>query len=191
MFFNDWFGPLRVVIVGTLAYAALVLLLRVSGKRTLSKMNALDFIVTVALGSTLATVLLSKDVALAEGITAFSLLIGLQYLITWLSVRWVWLENLVKAEPSLLFFQGQFLQEALRRERITEGEVHAAVRSQGLPEMDDVLAVVLETDGSMTVMQEQGSHDPGQEFSSLKDVKRPDGQPEGIPTGKRRFRWKS
>ena len=43
MFFSDWFGLLRVVIVGTLAYVALVLLLRASGKRTLSKMNAFDF----------------------------------------------------------------------------------------------------------------------------------------------------
>jgi uncharacterized membrane protein YcaP (DUF421 family) len=50
----------------------------VSGKRTLSKLDAFDLIVTVALGSTLATVLLSRDVALAEGIVAFALLVGLQ-----------------------------------------------------------------------------------------------------------------
>ena len=82
MFFDSWLGLLRVGVVGSLAYLALVLLLRVSGKRTLSKMNAFDFVVTVALGSTLATVLLSKDVALAEGVVAFTLLIGAQYLIT-------------------------------------------------------------------------------------------------------------
>ena len=67
MFFDGWAGLLRVLVVGALAYAALVLLLRVSGKRTLSKMNAFDLVVTVALGSTLATVLPSRDVALAEG----------------------------------------------------------------------------------------------------------------------------
>ena len=78
MFFNDASSLLRVVIVGTLAYSSLVLLLRVSGKRTLSKMNAFDLVVTVAIGSTLATVLLSKDVALADGVVAFTLLIGLQ-----------------------------------------------------------------------------------------------------------------
>jgi uncharacterized membrane protein YcaP (DUF421 family) len=52
MFFNDVFSLLRVVIFGTLAYLSLVLLLRVSGKRTLSKMNAFDLVVTVAIGST-------------------------------------------------------------------------------------------------------------------------------------------
>lgn len=155
MFFNDWFGLWRVLIVGTLAYFALVLVLRVSGKRTLSKMNAFDFVVTVALGSTLATILLSKDVALAEGVVAFALLIYLQYAITWLSVRSGWVRGLVKAEPSLLFFNGRFLDEAMQRERVTEEEIRASVRSQGLAEMEDAMAVVLETDGSMTVMKNQ------------------------------------
>jgi uncharacterized membrane protein YcaP (DUF421 family) len=61
--------------------------LRVSGKRTLSKWNAFDFVVTIALGSILATVLLSKDVRLAEGLTACALLVGLQFLNTWIAVR--------------------------------------------------------------------------------------------------------
>lgn len=155
MFFNDWFGLWRVLIVGTLAYAALVLVLRVSGKRTLSKMNAFDFVVTVALGSTLATVLLSKDVALAEGIVAFAVLIYLQYAITWLSVRSSWVRGLVKAEPSLLFFEGRFLNETMKRERVTEEEIRSSVRSQGISEMEGALAVVLETDGSMTVLKNQ------------------------------------
>lgn len=155
MLFNDWFGLGRVLIVGTLAYFALVLVLRVSGKRTLSKMNAFDFVVTVALGSTLATVLLSKDVALAEGVIAFAVLIYLQYGITWLSVRSNWVRGLVKAEPSLLFFDGRFLEEPMRRERVTEDEIRSSVRSQGMSEMEDALAVILETDGSMTVLKKQ------------------------------------
>lgn len=68
MFFEDWFGLLRVLIVGCCAYAALVATLRISGKRTLSKMNAFDLVVTVALGSTLSTVLLTKEVPLTEGV---------------------------------------------------------------------------------------------------------------------------
>jgi uncharacterized membrane protein YcaP (DUF421 family) len=168
MFFNDAFSLLRVVIVGTLAYLSLVLLLRVSGKRTLSKMNAFDLVVTVAIGSTLATVLLSKDVALADGVAAFTLLIGLQYVITWLSVRSRRVENLIKAEPSLLYFNGRFL-EAMKSERVTEAEVRAAVRSQGLSEMESVAAVVLETDGSLTVLRNQDD----QVFTSLKGIKHP------------------
>ncbi len=169
MLFNGWFGPLRVAMVGVLAYVALVLLLRVSGKRTLSKMNAFDLVVTVALGSTLATVLLSKDVALAEGVAAFALLIGLQYLIAWLSVRSARVEGLVKAEPRLVFFEGRLLHEALRRERLTESEVRAAVRAQGLAAMEDACAVVLETDGSLTVLERRDDR----VYTALDHVARP------------------
>ncbi len=174
MFFESWAGIGRVVVVGTLAYLALVLLLRVSGKRTLSKMNAFDFIVTVALGSTLATVLLSKDVALFEGIAAFFLLIGLQFAITYLSVRSRRVENWVKSEPSLLFFEGRFLPQSLRRERVTEAEVRAAVRAQGAGEMEKVAAVVLETDGSLNVIKTETSG----ALSSLCDIGRLPERPE-------------
>lgn len=76
MFFDSWSGLLRVVVLGFCAYLTLVVALRLSGRRTLAKMNAFDLVVTVALGSTLATVLLTSDVALAEGTLALVLLIG-------------------------------------------------------------------------------------------------------------------
>jgi len=150
--FDTWAGLARVVVVGVPAYAGLILLLRISGKRTLSKMNAFDLIVTVALGSTLATVLLSRNVALAEGLLALALLIALQFVIAWLSVRSATVNRLVKAEPTLVFHRGRFLHGALRRERVTEGEVRAAARAQGLGALDEIAAVVLETDGSFSVV---------------------------------------
>lgn len=152
MFFNEWFGLLRVLVVGTLAYAALVVLLRTTGKRTLSKMNAFDFVVTVALGSTLATVLLSKDVALAEGVLAFAVLIVLQLVVAWLSARSPRFRTLVKAEPRLLLHRGEILNDALRRERVAPEEVMAAVRSSGYGSLEQVAAVVLETDGTFSVI---------------------------------------
>lgn len=153
LFFHGWANVFRTVIVGISAYLALVSILRVSGKRTLSKMNAFDLVVTVALGSTLATILLSKDVALLEGLTAFGVLIGMQYVIAWLSVRSTTISRLVKSEPQLLVFQGQLLHDAMRAERVVEPEILAAVRQQGSASLDTVAAVVLETDGSFTVIQ--------------------------------------
>jgi uncharacterized membrane protein YcaP (DUF421 family) len=152
MFFDTWFGLGRVVVVGVWAYGALVTLLQVSGKRTLSKMNAFDLVVTVALGSTLATILLSKDVALAEGMLAFSVLIVLQFVVAWLSVRSATVRRLVKAEPALLLHQGQLLRSAMAAERVTAEEIHAAVRAQGIGTLEAVAAVVVETDGSFTVL---------------------------------------
>jgi uncharacterized membrane protein YcaP (DUF421 family) len=160
IFFDGWFGLLRTLVVGVSAYCGLVLFVRISGKRTLSKMNAFDLVVTVALGSTLATVLLSPDVALAEGLLAFGLLIGLQYAVAWLSTRFRSIQTLVKSEPALLLYRGRYVETALWQERVTHEEIRAAVRSQGLASLDDVEAVVLETDGTFSVIPRGASSPP-------------------------------
>lgn len=167
IFFNSWFALMRTVLVGSLAYIGLIILLRASGKRTLSKMNAFDLVITVALGSTLATIALSADVALAQGLVALGLLIVLQFAITWSSVRWRWVRRAVTGEPSLLFYRNQYLPAALRRTRVTEEEVRAAIRGGGHAALEDVQAVVLETDGSFSIVGK--TH---QESSTLADVKR-------------------
>jgi len=167
MFFNSWADLLRVVVVGTIVYVALVVCLRITGKRTLSKWNAFDFIVTISLGSILASALLSKTVAMTEGIFAAVVLISLQYLITWLSVRFASIRNLVKAKPTLLLDRGTMLQSALRSQRVTESEVRAAVRAAGIAALEDVDAVVLETDGSFSVIK----HSQAVSRSALQDIK--------------------
>lgn len=168
MFFGTWAALGRVLVIGPLAYVALVLLLRVSGKRTLTKLNAFDFVVTVALGSTLATVLLSKSVSLAEGVLALALLIALQYLITWTSVRSERIQALVKAQPTLLLHRGCFLDDAMRAQRVTREELLAVLRTNGTAEPGTVAAIVLETDGSFSVLSNRPDTGPG----SLKDVAR-------------------
>ena len=153
MFFDSWAGLGRVLMVGTIAYVALVTILRISGKRTLTKLNAFDLVVTVALGSTLATVLLSKSVALAEGVLAMALLVSCQFAIAWLSVRSPGFQALVKSEPTLLMRRGQFLEGSLRSQRITREEVLAALRSEGIADASEAEAVILETDGSIAVVK--------------------------------------
>ena len=99
MLFESWTSVFRTVIAGTTAYVALVIFLRISGKRTLAKMNAFDLVVTVALGSTLSSVLISRDVPIADGVVALALLIVLQYVVAWTSVRWPGFEGVLKSDP--------------------------------------------------------------------------------------------
>ncbi|RJR51301.1 MAG: DUF421 domain-containing protein [Desulfobacteraceae bacterium] len=166
--FDDWSVLLRTAVIGILAYIGLVLLLRLTGKRTLSKMNAFDFVVTVALGSTLASILLSRDVTLSQGVLALALLIFLQFAITWSSVRVSWIRSVVTGEPLLILYQGEFQKKAMLRSRVTEDEVRAAVRSSGLGDLLDVEAVILETDGSFSVIRRGSGHGS----SGLAGVKR-------------------
>ncbi len=169
MLFNNFESLVRTMVVGVLAYAALVFFLRISGRRTLSKMNAFDFVVTIALGSTLATILLSKSVPLADGIVALALLIGLQFLVTWTSVRLQWVQKIITGEPIMLLYRGSLLPDALRKARVTENEVRAAIRSAGVADLEKVDAVVLETDGSFSIIPKKSDTF----FSSLDGVKGP------------------
>lgn len=153
IFFATWSSFLRVIFVGLAAYGALVVMLRLSGKRTLSKMNAFDLIITVALGSTLATVLLNRSVPLAEGVSALALLVYLQFAITWLSVRSDRVTRLVKSEPTLLVRDGVFLDGAMRRQRVSREEVLAALRENGTTDISRAACVVLETEGTLSIIE--------------------------------------
>jgi uncharacterized membrane protein YcaP (DUF421 family) len=158
MFFQDWQGIIRTVIVGILAYAVLVFFLRISRKRTLAKLNAFDLVVTVALGSTLSAIVLQESVALAEGAVALALLIIAQFAVTYTSVRSRRFAAIVRSEPALLARNGRYCEATMRRERVTKGEALSAVRSSGARDIADVASLILESDGSMSVvLQSRGA----------------------------------
>jgi uncharacterized membrane protein YcaP (DUF421 family) len=153
MLFDNWSQIINILATGSLTYVALIGMLRLSGKRTLAQMNAFDFIVTVALGSTLATALLSKDTPLAEGLVGLGLLILLQYILSWIYVRVSWFNQLIKSEPRLLFYRGEFKNQAMREERVEKEELLQAARSQGILALEQIEAIVLETNGKFSVIK--------------------------------------
>lgn len=151
-YFQGFSDILRILIVGVPMYFILIFMLRISGKRTLSKMNQFDFVITIAFGSTIATILLNTSVSLVEGLTALALLIFLQFVVTWSSVRSKKLDKLVKAEPKLLFYKGNFLKKAMKSERVTESEIYEAMRNMGINSIEEIDTVVLETTGSLSII---------------------------------------
>lgn len=146
-------GPLSVALTAAAAYVALIAILRVSGKRTLTDMNAFDFIVTVALGSILASTIVSDSVSLADGLVALVTLVALQALIALIASRSKAFRGLVKSEPRLLLFKGRLLVDAIADERLSEAEVMAAARAAGAADLSDLHAVVLETNGELSVVR--------------------------------------
>jgi uncharacterized membrane protein YcaP (DUF421 family) len=115
-------------------------------------MNAFDLVVTVALGSTLATALLTETVSYTEGLLGLGVLIGLQYIVATLARKMPSSEGWLKSEPRALLRDGEFDQKALREERVTEGEVRAALRQAKVRNLKDAAAIVLESDGSFSVV---------------------------------------
>lgn len=155
MWFDSWSDIGRVLIVGTASYAALVVILRLSGKRTLSQLNAFDFIVTVALGSTLATILLSRDVSFTEGFTALALLAALQWAVAAVSSRWPGFRRAVTAQPSVVLRDGELQADAMAASRLSEADVLQAVRASGTGDLSQIAAVVLETNGTVCVIRRE------------------------------------
>lgn len=152
MWFDSWADIVRILVVGSASYLTVVLVLRVSGKRTLSQLNAFDFVVTVALGSTLATILLSSDVAWAEGFAALAMLALLQFLVARISTRWPRARKAIAAEPVVLLREGILQDDAMRRNRLTTSEIHQAIRESGCGDLSQIAAVILETNGKMSVI---------------------------------------
>ncbi len=169
MWFQTWSDVGRVLLVGTAAYLAVVAVLRLTGKRTLAKLNAFDLVVTVALGSTLATILLSSDVSWTEGAAALALLAGLQLVVAWTSVRVGWVRRLLTSGPTLLLHDGVVLHDRMRAQRVSVEDLRQAVRGSGQGSLDGVAAVVLESDGSLSVVPRSAAGDR----SALQDVAPP------------------
>jgi uncharacterized membrane protein YcaP (DUF421 family) len=157
-FFHDWSDVGRVLTLGVASYAAMVLVLRMSGKRTLAKLNAFDLVVTVALGSVLATIALSSEVSLVEGLAAIVVLIAAQWAVSWASAHISLTQGLVRSEASVLFRDGAFDDEALAAVRLTRDEVTQSIRSKGFGDLEMVAAVVLESDGSLSVIGADKCH---------------------------------
>lgn len=148
----EWGELARIGVVGSCAYLALVVLLRGFGKRTLSKLNAFDFVVTIALGSILATIILDRSISLGEGVGALLLLVTWQYVLSWMASRFGWFRHLLASEPRLVAHDGALLHAAMRSERIAGEEVMQAIRKHGYQSLDEVRSVVLEPDGTLSVV---------------------------------------
>ena len=152
---SGWEPILRVLLVGTLGFVWIVLLLRGAGPRTMAKMTPFDFVITVTLGSAFGRALTAKDVSLAELVVTFALLVGLQWVFAAARVRWSGFGRVVDVGPTLLYHRGRPVEQALRRHRFTESDLHSAVRENGLGSLDQAEAVVLQSDGTFAVI----SHD--------------------------------
>jgi uncharacterized membrane protein YcaP (DUF421 family) len=150
--FNGWAPIIRILVVGTLTYFWILLLLRISGQRTLATMKAFDLIITIAMGAAFGRILTAREVPLAEAFTTFVLLVVLQTLLAWLQVNSKGFAKLVTTDPVLLYHNGRVLDKALRAQRIRESELMGVVRKEKFASLDQVEAIILESDGSFSVI---------------------------------------
>ena len=168
LFFKDLDSLYHILICATISYIVLFVFVRISGKRTLAKLTAFDFVVTVTLGSTLSSMILAK-VTIAEGALALLIIIILQFILAKLAKESKTMEKVINSTPTLLFYNGQFLQDAMSKAVITEEEIYAEIRRFRIEKMEDVRAVIMELNGEFAVVKKSD----GTGHSSLEDIELP------------------
>ncbi|MGM9923625.1 MAG: DUF421 domain-containing protein [Bacillus sp. (in: firmicutes)] len=169
MFTFDWMGLVRIISIGILAYVALIIMLRIAGKRTLTELNIFDLVITISIGSVFGSVLLDEKISIFEGVTAFFVLIGLQWVFSKTTEKFNKVGSKLKEDATLLYYGGTFCYKAMEKERIQKEEIIQAARMDGNLSMNQVQAVVLESNGQFSILPKSKS---GEE-ENLKSVERP------------------
>lgn len=153
MFFWDGWEPVaRILLVTVVGFVWLVVLVRATGQRTLSKMSAFDFIIAVTLGSAFGRVVTATEVGLVEVFVAFATLIGLQWAFATWRARSPRFKQLVDADPELVYLRGHVLAPAMKRHRLTRDDLLGAVRQNGMGALDEAEAIVFESSGTFAVL---------------------------------------
>ena len=159
LFFDNIDKLGRIVLTAVTVYILIVIITKVSGKRSTSQLNNFDWIVTVMIGSLGASTILLKNIPLIEGISSILVLYVMQFLVTKYASISPQFSSFILSEPRIVFYQGQFLPDAMRAERLTRQELECAMRSEGVNNFDDVEAIVFESDAQLTIIPKPTSSD--------------------------------
>ncbi len=159
---NKWFESLPkdiwpVAVTALLIYIAMVLFTRIAGKRSFSKMSSFDFGVTVAIGSIVATVLLSKSVSLVQGLVGLASLYVLQMIVAALR-RFKVVQQVVDNEPLLLMEGHKVFDDNLRKARVTLADLKGKLREANVLHRDQVKVVIFESTGDISVLHGDSEH---------------------------------
>lgn len=160
----------RIVLTTVMVYVLIVLVTKVSGKRSTSQLNNFDWIVTVMIGSLGASTILLKDIPFVEGVSSILVLYLLQFLVTKYASISPQFSSFILSEPRIVFYQGQFLPDAMRAERLTRQEIECAMRSEGVHSFDDVEAIVFESDAKLTIIPKPSSTDASDNDQNTEDT---------------------
>lgn len=149
-------------------FVAVIFVIRLNGLRTLSKMSSFDFAVTIAIGSLVATTVVSETPSLVEGIVALGALVLCQRIISQLRRQGL-LFGIVDNTPILLMSGEQYQRDAMEKTRVTENDIAGKLREANVTQMNQVLAVVLESTGDISVLH--SSSDEGLDRQVMKGVR--------------------
>jgi len=153
---TGWAQVALIALSASAMYLTVILLTRVAGVRSFSKMSGFDFAVTVAIGSVLASVITSKDPPIASGIAALVSLFALQIGMAILRARFPGLQILADNKPRLIMIGSEIQHDQLKKAKMTESDLWGKLREANVCQFSQVLAVFAETTGDVCVLHSKG-----------------------------------
>lgn len=166
---TTWDALLMVVISTVGIYIALIFFTRFGGLRSFSKMSSFDFAVTVAIGSVVATTLLSSDPPLLQAIVALGILYVVQIAVARLRIKNTAIGKMVDNKPILLMDGPSVLNKNLDKAGVTISDLRAKLREANVTQFKQIKAVVMESTGDISVLH-HGDEDHELDPHLLKDV---------------------
>ena len=142
-----------IVVRAALAFLFLFLLLRVIGRRELSTMEPFDLILLVVMGDLIQQGVTQSDMSFTGAVLAVGTMGILTVLFSYLVYRFRALRPVLQAKPVIIVQDGELLERNLRHDRLTESEVAAEARQQGIASLGDVEWAVLEGSGKISFIQ--------------------------------------
>jgi uncharacterized membrane protein YcaP (DUF421 family) len=142
---------IAIVLTAIGIYIATILFTRLAGKRSFSKMSSFDFAMTVAIGSIIATTVLSKSVSLLQGVVGLAAVYVLQISVAMMR-RFKFVQKLIDNEPLLLMDGKEILHNNLKKARVTEADLRSKLREANVLELSQVRAVIFECTGDIAVL---------------------------------------
>lgn len=147
-----------IIITTITVYFFIILVIKINGLRTLSKMSGHDVIVTLAIGSICAATISSKEPTLLQGALSIVTLLAIQ------SAYSIWRvyrrKNRMENEPLLLMKGSKILEANLIKARVTKRDIFAKLREANVFNLDEVQAVIFEQTGDISVLHGEGELSP-------------------------------
>ena len=143
----------QLVLRATAVYVVLLVLIRISGKRTMGQFTPFDMLLIVLLGSAVQNSLLGEDTSLGGGLLLAATLIALNWCVAFVTSRSQCAERLVEGVPVVLARDGQLFRSVLKRELVSEDDFNEALRQSGEMTLTDVRIALLETNGCISVVK--------------------------------------
>lgn len=145
----------QLVLRAASVYVGLLILIRLSGKRTVGELSVFDLIVVVLLGSAMRASMIGNDKSLQGGFIVVLTLLLLNYASALLSSRFRSIDRLIQGRPVLLARDGEVFEEVLRRLNVPLSDFDSAVRKAGCANNRDIAQAILEPNGTITILKDE------------------------------------